>query len=89
MHWESFEPQILPFANHVQDGNGPNSIGSVAQLSTYQTPQSPIVSQFNIDRAQHGTVFLPFESPQPFNPGGFQADTFMPNAVPLQDYIPP
>ncbi|KAI0536456.1 hypothetical protein GGR58DRAFT_503278 [Xylaria digitata] len=91
MHWENFEPQIHPFTSHVQGENGPNTMGNAdpAQLNTYQTSQSPIISQFNADRGQHGGVFLPFESPQPFNPGGFQADTFMPNAVPLQDYIPP
>ncbi|TGJ79416.1 hypothetical protein E0Z10_g9346 [Xylaria hypoxylon] len=91
MHWESFEPQIHPFTSHVQRENGPTSMGNAdpTQLSTYQTPQSPIISQFNVDRGQHGAVFLPFESPQPFNAGGFQADTFMPNAVPLPDYIPP
>ncbi|KAI1421157.1 hypothetical protein F5Y12DRAFT_787666 [Xylaria sp. FL1777] len=91
MHWESFEPQIHPFASHVQGDNGPTNMGGAdpVQLSTYQPPQSPIISQFNIDQGQHGTVFLPFEPHQSFNQGGFQADTFMANAVPLQDYIPP
>ncbi|KAI1283891.1 hypothetical protein F5Y07DRAFT_92313 [Xylaria sp. FL0933] len=91
MHWESFEPQIHPFASHVQGENGPANLGSgdPAQLGAYQSPQSPIVSQFDMDRGQHGTVYIPFESPQAFNTEGFQADTFMPNAVPLQDYIPP
>ncbi|KAI0973890.1 hypothetical protein F4678DRAFT_390225 [Xylaria arbuscula] len=91
MHWESFEPPIHPFAGHVQGGNGSNDLGGAdpAQLGAYQTPQSPIVSQFNIDRGQHGNMFLPFQPPQTFSSGGFQADTFAPNAVPLQDYIPP
>ncbi|KAI0427642.1 hypothetical protein F5Y09DRAFT_344444 [Xylaria sp. FL1042] len=91
MHWESFEPPIHPFVSHVQGENGPTNMVSAdpAQLGAYQTPQSPIISQFNIDRGQHGAVFLPFESSQAFDAGGFQTDTFMPNAVPLQDYIPP
>ncbi|RWA07356.1 hypothetical protein EKO27_g7741, partial [Xylaria grammica] len=82
MHWEGFEPPIHPFTSHVQGESAPSSMGGAdpTQLSAYQTPQSPIISQFNVDRAQPGPVFLPFESPQPFNPGGFQADTFMPNA---------
>lgn len=88
MHWESFEAQIHPFVGNVQGANGPSSIPNAdsAQLSTYQTPQPP---QFNVDQRQHGAVFLPFEAPPSFNPTGFQADTFMPNAVPLQDYVPP
>ncbi|KAI0439331.1 hypothetical protein F4803DRAFT_554186 [Xylaria telfairii] len=91
MHWESFDPQIHAFANHVHGENGPNNLGNAEpppQLGTYQTPRSPDISQFDIDRGQHGVVFLPFESPQSFNPG-FQADTFMQNATPLQDYMPP
>ncbi|KAI1751329.1 hypothetical protein F4782DRAFT_191076 [Xylaria castorea] len=91
MHWEGFDPQIHAFANHVHGENGPNNIGNAepSQLDTYQTPRSPDISQFNMERGQqHGVVFLPFESPQSFDPG-FQADTFMQNAVPLQDYIPP
>ncbi|KAI1365786.1 hypothetical protein F5Y08DRAFT_167774 [Xylaria arbuscula] len=91
MHWEGFEPQIHPFVGHVQGANGPSSIANAdpAQLNTYQTPQSPITPQFNVDQGQHGAVFLPFEPSQSFNPTGFQADTFMSNAVPLQDYVPP
>ncbi|KAI1184337.1 hypothetical protein F5B17DRAFT_84782 [Nemania serpens] len=73
--WESFEPQIHAFANHhIQGGNGPDSIGiaDATQLSAYQTPQSPPTApQFNIDRGQHGAVFLPFGSPPPFHTGGF------------------
>ncbi|KAI0474360.1 hypothetical protein F4859DRAFT_88360 [Xylaria cf. heliscus] len=90
MHWESFDPQIHAFANHVHGENGPNNIGSAEppQLSTYQTPRSPDISQFDMVRGQHDVVFLPFGSSQSFNPG-YQADTFMQNAVPLQDYIPP
>ncbi|KAI1153430.1 hypothetical protein F4825DRAFT_255439 [Nemania diffusa] len=91
MRWESYEPQIHAFANHVQGGNGPDSIANVdaARLGTYQTPPSPAIPQFSMDRAQHRAVFLPFESPQSFNTGGFAADTFMQNVAPLHDYIPP
>ncbi|KAI0114467.1 hypothetical protein GGR51DRAFT_446519 [Nemania sp. FL0031] len=92
MHWESYEPPIHAFANHVQGGSGPDNITNAdpAPLSTYRSPQSPDISQFNnMDRAQRGHVFMPFESPQPFNPGGFPADAFMQNVAPLHDYIPP
>ncbi|KAI0455836.1 hypothetical protein F5B21DRAFT_172003 [Xylaria acuta] len=91
MHWESFDPQIHAFANHVHGENGPNDIGNgePPQLSTYQTPRSPDISPFGMERGQqHGVVFLPFDSPQSFNPG-LQADTFMQNVAPPQDYIPP
>ncbi|KAH8167453.1 hypothetical protein CIB48_g793 [Xylaria polymorpha] len=95
MHWESFDPQIHAFANHVVHGeNGPNNIANAEPppppppLGTYQTPRSPDISQFDMDRGQHAVVFLPFESPQSFNPE-FQADTFMQNAAPLQHYMPP
>ncbi|KAI1745210.1 hypothetical protein F4680DRAFT_178623 [Xylaria scruposa] len=91
VHWEGFDAQIHTFANHVHGENGPENIGNAesSQLNTYQTPRSPGMSQFNMERGQqHGVVFLPFESPQPFDPG-FQTDTFMQNAAPLQDYIPP
>ncbi|KAI0189981.1 hypothetical protein EV127DRAFT_97497 [Xylaria flabelliformis] len=91
VHWEGFDPQIHAFTNHVHGENGPDNIGNAesSQLNTYQTPRSPDMSQFNMERGQqHGVVFLPFESPQSFDPG-FQADTFMQNAAPLQDYIPP
>ncbi|KAI1160358.1 hypothetical protein F5B18DRAFT_513253 [Nemania serpens] len=73
VHWESFEPQIHAFANHIQGGNGPDSIGiaDTAQLSAYQTPRSPAAPQFNMDRGQHGAVFLPFGPPPSFHTGGF------------------
>ncbi|KAI1193963.1 hypothetical protein F5X97DRAFT_17665 [Nemania serpens] len=73
VHWESFEPQIHAFANHIQGGNGPDNMGiaDAAQLGAFQTPQSPTAPQFNIDRGQHGAVFMPFGSPQPFHTGGF------------------
>jgi hypothetical protein len=101
MSWESsFESQIHAFGPHQSNIQGDDNIGSpdpTQQISTYQSPQSPnAISQFNnnnnnsnMDRGQqqHEAVFLPFETPQPFNPGGFQTDTFMQNAVPLQDYI--
>ncbi|KAI0554608.1 hypothetical protein F4679DRAFT_304061 [Xylaria curta] len=91
VHWEGFDPQIHAFANHVHGENGPENIGNAesSQLNTYQTPRSPDMSQFNMERGQqHGVVFLPFESPQSYDPG-YQTDTFMQNAAPLQDYIPP
>ncbi|TRX97078.1 hypothetical protein FHL15_001872 [Xylaria flabelliformis] len=91
VHWEGFDQQIHAFANHVHGENGPDDIGNAesSQLNTYQTPRSPDMSQFNMERGQqHGVVFLPFESPQSFDPR-FQADTFMQNTAPLQDYIPP
>ncbi|KAI0407573.1 hypothetical protein F4802DRAFT_594976 [Xylaria palmicola] len=93
MHWESFEPQIHAFANHVQEESGPANMASAdpAQLGTLQSPQSPNMPQFNMDRGQHGAVFLPFEAPPSFHSaaGFHQPDTFMQNTVPLQDYIPP
>ncbi|KAJ2972678.1 hypothetical protein NUW58_g9135 [Xylaria curta] len=91
MHWDGFEPQIHAFANHAQGENGPSNIvdADQVQLSTFQAPQSPNMPQFNVDRGHHGAVFLPFESPQSFNAGGFQVDTYMQNTVPLQDYTPP
>ncbi|KAI3322588.1 hypothetical protein HD806DRAFT_131583 [Xylariaceae sp. AK1471] len=95
MPWESYESQIHAFGphpSHVQGETGPsnNNIGSPdpRQISTFQTPQSPNISQFNIDRGQEA-VFMSFEPPQSFNPSGFQTDTFMQNTVPLQDHIPP
>ncbi|KAI1118523.1 hypothetical protein F5Y14DRAFT_217453 [Nemania sp. NC0429] len=82
--WESFEPQLHAFENHIQGGNAPDvgtgmGIADVAQLGAYQTSQSPTAApQFNIDRGggvgvggQHGAVFLPFGSAQPFHTGGF------------------
>ncbi|KAI1122655.1 hypothetical protein F5Y10DRAFT_69431 [Nemania abortiva] len=94
MRWESYEPQVQvhAFANHVQGGNAPDNIGNAdpAQLSTYQqTPQSPTIPQFSMDRAQRGPVFLPFESPQSFSTAGFPADAFMQNVAPIHDYMPP
>ncbi|KAI0505986.1 hypothetical protein F5B22DRAFT_651150 [Xylaria bambusicola] len=86
MHWESFEPQIHPFIGHTQNATG--SVSMAKSDSDRMNAQSPLVPQFNVDQGQHGAVFLPFEPPQPFNATGFQTDTFMSNAVPLQDYMP-
>lgn len=99
MPWESFESRIHNFGthpNHVpqqrQGESRPNnSIGSpdAVQLASYQTSRSPNMSQFNTGHEQHDAVFMPFQPPQTFNPGGFQTDGFIQNPLPLQDYIPP
>jgi hypothetical protein len=88
--WESYESQIHgfgPHPSHVQGETGPrnNNMRSTgpSQISTFQTPQPPNISQFNIDRGQEAVFMSTFEPPQSFNPRGLQTDTFM------QDYVPP
>lgn len=101
MAWGSYASQIHSFGSHpshVQGGNGLTgsnnnhnnnsnirSPDSTQMTTSYQTSQSPNISQFGIDRE---AVFMSYESTPSFNSGGFQTDTFMQN-TPLQDYIAP
>ncbi|KAI2640214.1 hypothetical protein GGS21DRAFT_537917 [Xylaria nigripes] len=94
MPWQSFESPIHSFGphpDHVPNENRHNAIGSPssAQIQTFQSSQPPSMPHYSMNRGQHEAVYLPFEPPPPFHPQGFQADTFIQNVTPLQDYMPP
>ncbi|KAI8623155.1 hypothetical protein F5Y19DRAFT_481993 [Xylariaceae sp. FL1651] len=94
MSWEGYPSQIHVYGtnpNHAQGDDGPRDIRvpDLTRMPTCPTPQSPETPRFEVDRGRHDTVFLPYEPQQTYNAGGFQSSTFMQNAVPLQNYMPP
>ncbi|KAI1438445.1 hypothetical protein GGR50DRAFT_691309 [Xylaria sp. CBS 124048] len=82
-------PSIGNPGNPGNPGTTQMTTPMTTQIAAYPSPQSTNLQPFNVNRGQHGTVFLPYEPAQPFNPQDFPTDTYIQTSSSLQHYMPP